>query len=648
MAVCGCEGAVSQVRDSLFILLAATLVLAQGLPGQTLTPQTMDWRRVGNANVDLGLAGLASGPVDRVWYTADGASLLIRTAAGKTYETSDFEKWMPVEAQPPARKTDPMPALPERGAYARKATGQTPRAYSLGQFVYRSDNGGGNWENLNAVRVASGVASILGDGLRDLAVSPTNEDDIAVAGASGVFRSLDGGKSWVGLNQDLPNLPVLRLRGIPVNDRGVLLELADSSVVEWQPGERIAWRSANAAEAATDLRLRQALSLQLGTRVTAVKISGDFVYLGLSDGRVGVSSNRGVAWQYFAPSDAGAVTAFWADADDPRVALASLEASRGGTAPRVLRTIDGGNIWDDLTADLPLANVNSVTGDRSSGAIYLATDRGVFFTKGDLGSLAPATPWTMLAGLPQAPAMDVRLDDGANRLWVALEGFGVYSALAPHRIGDPRVISAADFVARAAAPGALVSVAGANVAAASMSTSQGANLAAPVLASSGLESQLQVPFEARGDSMALTLRNSEGNQVVARLPLGSAAPAIFVSRDGSPMLLDSDTGVMLDAMHAAHSGSRIQILATGMGRVTPDWPTGAAAPLENPPKVAAKVQAYLDRSPVEVTRAVLAPGYVGFYLIEIEIPKIVNYGPAELYVEEEGQASNRVRVYVEP
>jgi uncharacterized protein (TIGR03437 family) len=44
----------------------------------------------------------------------------------------------------------------------------------------------------------------------------------------------------------------------------------------------------------------------------------------------------------------------------------------------------------------------------------------------------------------------------------------------------------------------------------------------------------------------------------------------------------------------------------------------------------------------------LSPGYVGFYLVEIEIPKIVNYGPAELYVEVDGQPSNRVRVYIEP
>src|SRR5439155_11159515 len=134
-----------------------------------------------------------------------------------------------------------------------------------------------------------------------------------------------------------------------------------------------------------------------------------------------------------------------------------------------------------------------------------------------------------------------------------------------------------------------------------------------------------------------------GRLLLPSLPLQAAAPAIFVDRDGSPLLLDSETGVMLDAMRPAHSNARIQILATGQGRVNPDWPTGLAAPLENPPQVAGSVRAYLDRTPVDVTRAVLAPGYIGFYLVELEIPKIVNYGPAELYLEVDGQGSNRVR-----
>jgi uncharacterized protein (TIGR03437 family) len=70
--------------------------------------------------------------------------------------------------------------------------------------------------------------------------------------------------------------------------------------------------------------------------------------------------------------------------------------------------------------------------------------------------------------------------------------------------------------------------------------------------------------------------------------------------------------------------------------------------MENSPKVVTPVKALLDRVPVDVTRAVLAPGFVGFYLVEIEIPKIVNYGPAELYIEAGGQSSNRVRVYIQP
>jgi uncharacterized protein (TIGR03437 family) len=45
---------------------------------------------------------------------------------------------------------------------------------------------------------------------------------------------------------------------------------------------------------------------------------------------------------------------------------------------------------------------------------------------------------------------------------------------------------------------------------------------------------------------------------------------------------------------------------------------------------------------------VLAPGYIGLYLIEIQVPAMVNSGPAELYIESEGHGSNRVRIWIEP
>ena len=64
--------------------------------------------------------------------------------------------------------------------------------------------------------------------------------------------------------------------------------------------------------------------------------------------------------------------------------------------------------------------------------------------------------------------------------------------------------------------------------------------------------------------------------------------------------------------------------------------------------MAATVRASLDRTPVEVTHATLAPGYVGLYLIELQLPAIVNAGPAELFISTDGQESNRVQIYLEP
>jgi uncharacterized protein (TIGR03437 family) len=172
------------------------------------------------------------------------------------------------------------------------------------------------------------------------------------------------------------------------------------------------------------------------------------------------------------------------------------------------------------------------------------------------------------------------------------------------------------------------------------------DVAAPVLDATETASQIQVPFEAKGDTVSLSLEAASG-PLTFGVALKSAAPAIFVDPDGTPLIMNAASGTLLDAGTPAHAGSRIQVLATGLGQVKPDWPTGMAAPLKDPPRVAATVHAYLDGAPVEVTEASLAPGYVGFYLIEIQLPRIADAGPAELYIEAEGQPSNRVRLYVE-
>ena len=599
----------------------------------------VEWRRVGNTSMEVGLASPATGPVLAVWYSADGSRLYARTRAGRVFETIDFENWIPAQSAsgPADIPAPPVDRMPEPGARLAVSISAPGRVYALGSQLYRSDDGGRSWTNLTAFH----NQSIIGSGQRSVAVSPGDPDQLAVANDFGVWRSMDGGMSWSGLNQFLPNLPATRILAAPAGGHGPRILVRELGPMELPPGSSEAWLPAADPQVNAEGRALRSASLALGTEITAVASSGQTVYAGGADGRIWVSLDGGGSWTSSPrPGTNGPVERLFADPGEPRVALAAV----AGTGPHVLRTTNSGGFWDDLTSNLPDAPAHSVTAERSAGAIYVATDKGVFFASADLENPSPAAvSWIPIGQrLPAAPATDVKLDANGYQLYAALEGYGVYATAAPHRMRTLRLVNAADFSTRAAAPGSLISVMGGRV-----NSATSGSLQFPVLAASDSESQIQVPFEASVANLSLALQTGRGRFTLG-LPVQPVSPAIFVSHDGSPMILDADSGLMLDAHNTAHSNSRIQVLATGLGRVRPDWPTGMAAPLENAPVVAATVKAYLDRVPVQVTRAALAPGYIGFYLVELQLPAIVNAGQAELYLTADGQESNRVQVVLEP
>ena len=71
------------------------------------------------------------------------------------------------------------------------------------------------------------------------------------------------------------------------------------------------------------------------------------------------------------------------------------------------------------------------------------------------------------------------------------------------------------------------------------------------------------------------------------------------------------------------------------------------ARLEDPPAVAAAIRAFVNGAPVPVRSATLAGGFIGFYVVELELPAINNSGPAELYITADGVESNRVQLIIE-
>ncbi len=213
---------------------------------------------------------------------------------------------------------------------------------------------------------------------------------------------------------------------------------------------------------------------------------------------------------------------------------------------------------------------------------------------------------------------------------------------APHRRRSPRLVHSADLGQRPAAPGALMTVVGARVSAASAS-----GAAAPVLAAAPEESQIQLPFDLSGAAVRVVVEAEQG-RLSFGLPLAAAAPSILVDRDGSPMVLDADSGAPVELMNPARGGMVLEILASGLGRVTPEWPAGLPAPLKDPPAVATAVRAWLGNVELPVLQATLAPGYTGYYLVRVELPAFVDEGIHELTLEAGGVRSNPVRIYAVP
>jgi uncharacterized protein (TIGR03437 family) len=585
-----------------------------------VTQTSTSWKRVAGVSINAGLAGLASGPVIAVWYAAGTGTLLAETESSRIFETTDYIHWrLNTAAAPPATSAASAAiSLPEAGARVQAAGN---RLYATGHSnIFASDDNGRTWLNLTGFN----SRSVIGDGFTALAVAPRNPQEIAAANRFGVWRSLDGGLSWTSVNEDLPNLVVRKL----IDRRTVAL--ADGGIESVSAG---VWTVQRGSDPEISLRARATAAIHAD--VSAATAGSNAAYAGTADGRL-FASRGGAAWNEAPRIAAGMITRIWMDAERTDVALAA-----SGT--HLYRTVNGGLFWDEVTGGLQAGQIHGIAADRSAGMVYVATDRGVFSASLSLNDAgAAATRWQPVAReLPGAPAWDVRLNTD-NSLTVALDGYGVFEAAAPHHTRNVRVVSGADLTERPAAPGSLISVLGAKVASV---RSQGS--AYPVLAASEQSSQLQVPFEAAPGTFALTIQGATDRWSVP-LTVKDAAPAIFVDEEGAPLILDGASGLVVDPKIAVYAGSTVQILATGLGKVNPEWPTGIPAPLDSPPVVIGAVNAFLDGHPIEVTRAVLAPNYVGYYLVELQIPAIVNRGAGELRLAMNGIASNLVKLYLEP
>ena len=368
------------------------------LPAAGLSANTsgLNWRRLGRPSLNTNLAGPATGPLAAVWYSPDGGTLFAETSSGRVYQTADFETWSSSDATPPEAAQPVLPARrPEPQADVVAVSGDTRRYWSLGRSLLSSDDGGLTWTNLSGPG-----EGVIGSGQHDIAVRPGEPASFAVANDEGVWQSADGGQSWLGLNENLPNLPVSSI--ISTNRGAVRIALSDGRVLQLTDS-RSSWSlAASETTLANENRDRQRAKLALGAEITALGHAGDYAYTGSSDGRIWVSRDRGMNWTLTqmaaGPSGRGQVDRIYVDAEAPRSALAVVS----GPAPRLFRTVNAGAVWDDVTGNLGDMGIRGAVADRASGTAYPANP-GCASASGPPGTPSrPSNAWVFKAGTPAA------------------------------------------------------------------------------------------------------------------------------------------------------------------------------------------------------------------------------------------------------
>ncbi len=227
------------------------------------------------------------------------------------------------------------------------------------------------------------------------------------------------------------------------------------------------------------------------------------------------------------------------------------------------------------------------------------------------------------------------------------------------------VVNAASFApGGAVAPGSIVSVFGNNLAATALGAStvplptslSGVSmtiggLPAPLFYATSGQVNAQIPFELPANTRPqLLLTTPVSLAVPETITLAANRPGIFtVNSSGSGQgAITNPQGQIVDTTSPAPAGSIVIAYCSGLGATNPAVASGVVPPAAEPlARVTAPVTATIGELPAPVQFAGLAPGFVGLYQVNLQIPPNVNLGDAvPVVLTQGGVSSNTVTISV--
>lgn len=147
-----------------------------------------------------------------------------------------------------------------------------------------------------------------------------------------------------------------------------------------------------------------------------------------------------------------------------------------------------------------------------------------------------------------------------------------------------------------------------------------ANIAAPLLYVSPTMVNLQVPFELPESltSVHLVVENENGISAPVQVNLVAQDPGIFAIFD--------QRGNQVGGANQPRAGDVLTVFATGLGWVTPPVASGLPAPGAPPSSAVLLPVVRINGRDLRAASAILAPGYVGVYIVKVTVPADVQ-GP---------------------
>jgi uncharacterized protein (TIGR03437 family) len=151
-----------------------------------------------------------------------------------------------------------------------------------------------------------------------------------------------------------------------------------------------------------------------------------------------------------------------------------------------------------------------------------------------------------------------------------------------------------------------------------------------------------VPFEVAAGS-AIAEVTSKSGIALTQLTVGAAGPGIFTlngSGTGDAAVIDAVTYAPVTSSQPIAAGGYLGIYCTGLGAVTPATTTGAVPATLTQTVVSPSV--LIDGQAASLLWAGLAPGFVGLYQVNAQVPATLATGTHRLQIVVNGAASNTV------